>query len=298
MAFHKLEDHLRANDVEEQKRNRLRDAEIEAGMEPRTADLYGPYGGGVAGESNAWADSSQAALPLVSNAQAFSRGGNDAFEDDYYDDRKSFRTDDAASRYRGMGDETASNIGSESYAPSRNMFQSDVKKDLMEKEPLPGEVLEGEVAEEIKDTAARRRWVAFCWLLTWWVPTPLLTHLGRMKRLDVRQAWREKLAINVVIWFVCACAVFVIIFLGDVICPKEYVFNTSELASHSPTGSGKQFFTAVRGEVFDLTNIMDYHFSRVPVVSKKSMQAYAGTDATNLFPVQVRALVSSRRCVY
>ena len=262
-------------------------------MEPRTLDPYGPYGGAGSDSphGNAWAESfgqSSQALPLVSNAQPFTRGGNDAFDDEY-DDRKSFRTDDYEGSRYGHREETASNLGSESYAPSRNMFQtSDVKKGLVEKDPLPGEVMEGEVAEEIKDSSSRRRWVALCWFLTWWVPTPLLTHLGRMKRIDVRQAWREKLAINVIIWFICLCSGFVIIFLGDVICPKQYVFNTSELQSHSVTGeNSKQLFTAVRGEVFDLTKIMDYHFSRVPVVSKKTMQAYAGVDATNMFPVQV-----------
>ncbi|KAG9027121.1 hypothetical protein FRB95_008118 [Tulasnella sp. JGI-2019a] len=296
LAFHKFEDHLRANDVEEQKRNRFRDAEIEAGMEPRTHDPYGPYGHEGAPNSphtggGGYGDpfgQSAAALPLVANAQPYQRGGN--YEDEY-DDRKSFRTDDyEGSRYEHQ--DTQSNIGSESYAPSRNMFQtSDAKKALGEKEALPGEIMEGEVTEELKDSSGRRRWVFMCWVLTFWLPSPLLTYIGRMKRLDVRQAWREKLAINMIIWFICACAAFVTIGLGDVICPKEYVFNTSELQSHTPTGSGsKQLFTAIRGEVFDLTAMEDYHFLKVPVVTKKSLETYSGIDATDLFPVQVNAL--------
>ncbi|KAG8895612.1 hypothetical protein FRB99_000429, partial [Tulasnella sp. 403] len=280
----------------EQKRNRLRDAEIEAGMEPRTFDPYAPYNAGAPespgglGHGDPFGQSSQA-LPLVANAQPFQRGGLEVYEDEY-DDHKSFRTDDyEGSRYGGR-DDAASNIGSESYAPSRNMFQtSDAKKNLMEKEPLPGEVMEGEVAEEIKDTAARRRWVALCWMLTFWLPTPALTYIGRMKRMDIRQAWREKLAINIIIWFVCACATFVIVVLANLICPTQHVFNSSELAAHSTTGSfPNQLFTAVRGEVFDLTKLSDYHFARVPVVQKKTLQAYAGEDATALFPVQVNAL--------
>ena len=46
----------------------------------------------------------------------------------------------------------------------------------------------------------------------------------------MRQAWHEKLALNIIIWFICACAVFVITVLGLVICPTQHVFNTSELA--------------------------------------------------------------------
>ena len=274
----------------------MRDAEIEAGMEPRTLDPYAPYTpqGNPSSPNVGYNDeygASSAALPLVANAQAFNRGGMD-YEDEY-DDRKSYRTDDyEGSRFGGHRDESRSNLGSESYAPSRNMFQTtNHKKDSGEKDVPIDEVHEGEVAEEIKDSSARRRWVALCWLLTWWLPTPLLTYVGRMKRMDVRQAWREKLAINLIIWFFCGCAAFVIVFLANLICPREYVFNTAELASHSPTGEfSNQLFTAVRGEVFDLTDLMDYHFSRVPVISKKTMQAYAGVDSTDLFPIQVNAL--------
>lgn len=265
-------------------------------MEPRTHDPYAPYGGGeasspnVGGYNDPFGQSSQA-LPLVANAQPFQRGGADMYDDEY-EDRKSFRTDDyEGSRYGHQ--ETQSNLGSESYAPSRNMFQtSDPKKALGEKEALPGEIMEGEVTEEIRDTSGRRRWVALCWLLTWWLPSPLLTYVGRMKRLDVRQAWREKLAINIIIWFICGCATFVIVFLSNLICPRQYVFNASELASHSSTGSNsKQLYTAIRGEVFDLSSIQDYHYSRVPVVPKQGLQQYSGIDATDLFPVQVSFLL-------
>ena len=103
----------------------------------------------------------------------------------------------------------------------------------MEKEVFAGEIQEGETMEVLKESSARRRWVALCWMLTWWIPTPLLTYVGRMKRLDVRQAWREKFALNLIIWFMCACAVFVIAVMGPIICPTEHVFSTLELASHS-----------------------------------------------------------------
>jgi chitin synthase len=234
---------------------------------------------------------SNQALPLVSDAQPFQRGGNVSMYDDEYDDHKSFHTDDYKGSRYGHQD-TQSNIGSESYAPSRNMFQTaDVKKAPGVKDALAGEIMEGEVAEEIKDSASRRRWVAVCWLLTRWIPTPILTYVGRMKRMDIRQAWREKLAINLIIWFIGRCAAFVIVFLSNIICPKEYVFNTSELASHSTTGSeSNQLFTAVRGEVFDLTVLLNYHVLQVPVVTKQSLQQYGGVDATDLFPVQVRRL--------
>jgi len=108
-----------------------------------------------------------------------------------------------------------------------------------------------------------------------------------MKRMDVRQAWREKLALNMVIWFICACAVFVIAILGVLICPTEHVFSTSELASHSVQNSPNNVYTSIRGEVFDLTNVAATHQRIIPVVSTKSILAYGGGPADPIFPVQV-----------
>ncbi|KAF8154389.1 hypothetical protein K438DRAFT_1532141, partial [Mycena galopus ATCC 62051] len=93
---------------------------------------------------------------------------------------------------------------------------------------LVGEIQEGEVTEVYKESSARRRRTFLCRLLTWWMPDILLTHCGRMKRSDVRKAWREKLTVNILIWFMCACTTFVIIALGRLICPAEHVFSPSE----------------------------------------------------------------------
>lgn len=51
---------------------------------------------------------------------------------------------------------------------------------------------EGKAIEEVPTSRGRRVWVALVWALTWWIPTPCLTYVGRMKRPDVRMAWREK----------------------------------------------------------------------------------------------------------
>lgn len=301
VAFHTFEDQLRSQDVEEQKRNRIRDAEAEAGLDPRgIADPYAPYlsPGLEAPDASPWAggysdayNASNQALPLVSNASPFQRA--DLYDDDF-DENKSLRSEDydGRSRLTSQRDDTMSNFGSESYAPSRNMFQNADTKGLMEKEVLPGEIHEGETTEVLKESSARRKWVALCWMLTFWVPTPLLTHVGRMKRMDVRQAWREKLALNILIWFMCACAIFVIAVLGVLICPTEHVFNNSELSSHSVTNNPNNVLTAIRGEVFDLTGIANTHFRIVGVIPTKAILKYGGQVADNIFPVQVWLFLS------
>ncbi|KAF8122759.1 hypothetical protein EV363DRAFT_1359180, partial [Boletus edulis] len=59
------------------------------------------------------------------------------------------------------------------------------KEGLIAKEAMAGEIMENETTEVVKETSARR---------CWW--------FGQMKRQDVRQAWREKFALNIIIWFV------------------------------------------------------------------------------------------------
>ena len=88
--------------MEEQKRNRLREAEAEAGLEPRAFDQYAPYsttesghmdmpspGGAGSFYGDAFGASNQA-LPLVANAQPFLRadpGYDDGYDDYDYDRR-------------------------------------------------------------------------------------------------------------------------------------------------------------------------------------------------------------------
>jgi chitin synthase len=293
-AFHRLEDHLRSGDVEEQKRNRGRDAEAAAGVDSRELnDPYSPYPtpGGPAFEESpfgaAYGENAQSnpAL-LVANASPFQRA--DLYGDDY-EEHKSLRSDDydGRSRYTSHGEDSISNFGMESYAPSRNMFQN-TDKGLLDKEALAGEIQEGETTEVIKETYSCRKWVVLCWL-TFWVPTPLLTYLGRMKRPDVRQAWRERLALNIIIQFICACAVFVIAALGYVICPTQHVFSTAELALTSIPNNN--VYTSIRGEVFDLSQIAFTHNRIVSVVPEKTILKYGGISADNIFPLQVSPLL-------
>jgi chitin synthase len=272
------------------KRNRLRDAEAGAGVDPRGLNDYAPYAmpdseGPYEGGYNDPFGQSNQQLPLVAHASPFNQGNG--YDD--YDERKSMHSEDYDVRSAltsNRDNESVSNFGTESYAPSRNMFQN-ADKGLSDKEPLAGEIQEGETVEVIKESSARRRWVALCWLLTFWCPTVFLKWFGRMKRPDVQQAWREKLALNMIIWFMCGCAIFVIAVIGPIICPTEHVFSTSELQSHSFQNSPNNVYTAIRGEVFDLTEVADTHQRIIPVVPEKSILKYGGVIADNLFPVQV-----------
>lgn len=83
-----------------------------------------------------------------------------------------------------------------------------------------------EEVDELPVSGSRKRWMALVWMLTFYIPDFLVRWLGRMKRKDVRIAWREKLAINILIWFSC---LFVVFFIGRYSLPV----NSSHLLNHS-----------------------------------------------------------------
>lgn len=218
---------------------------------------------------------SSANLPLMEHAQPIV---NSSLE---IEDRES-----SAAPYVSYGGRSITDI--EGYASSRDLLASSIHKS--EKDPLDTEPQAGETTEVYRESIARRRWVWLCSILTWWIPGFLLSKIAGMKRQDIRQAWREKLAINMIIWFICGCAIFVIAILGPVICPTQHVYSTSELASHSYTLDPNNAFVAIRGEVFDLSQFAPTHLTAVSVVPTKSIMQYGGLDASELLPVQVSAL--------
>ncbi|KAM0788255.1 hypothetical protein ACM66B_001406 [Microbotryomycetes sp. NB124-2] len=276
-AFRVLEDFKRVQEPDELQRRQER-----AQRNNLNPDRFSPY---AQLEQNTFdyspdysRSNSMAALPLVGY-----RGDVEGSEIDF--DRKTYWTenDDRMQVDQHMDDRSMGTpmveAAHEQHEPVR----------MNEKSAAAGP--EGvETVEEVKDSKVRRRWVAFVWLLTWWIPSPVLRSCGRMKRNDVRMAWREKLVINMLIWLLCGAAVFVIAILGNLICPREYVYSTSELNERSFTNDPDNMLVAIRGEVFDLTSFAPRHLPGNAVIPTRSIQRYGGTDLTDIFPVQVSAL--------
>lgn len=65
-----------------------------------------------------------------------------------------------------------------------------------------------EAVDEVQTSGSRKRWLFMVYMMTFFIPDFLIKWIGRMKRKDVRIAWREKLAINMIIWLSCAFVVF------------------------------------------------------------------------------------------
>lgn len=170
---------------------------------------------------------------------------------------------------------------------SGDMFKNfDTREQMAEK----GAAAREQEIEELPVTPGRKRWMFMVWAITWFIPDFVLRWVGGMKRKDIQIAWREKLAINFMIWFMCLLSVFFLVFFPQLICPKQNVFTLQELSSHD---GGKNHmedtaYIAIRGVVFDLTSFVPAHFPSL--VTQKNLLAYGGRDATSLFPVQVSAL--------
>lgn len=200
----------------------------------------------------------------------------------------SFYGDDSKGGYFGNRDlDTKSEAGASAFH-SGDMFRNlDTKEELAEK----ANKKKMEEVDVVPVSSSRKRWLAIVYLLTWYIPDFGIKWIGRMKRKDVRTAWREKFAINMIIWLSCAIAVFFIIFFPTLICPKQYVYSAAELSSHD--GKGKHdSYIAIRGVVYDLGAFIPTHYPSI--IPQKSLEKYAGVDATGLFPVQVSALCQGK----
>ncbi|GAA5996871.1 uncharacterized protein JCM10292_006053 [Rhodotorula paludigena] len=170
------------------------------------------------------------------------------------------------------------------------------KEGVLDRDGNPQEG-DGKAIEEVPTSRGRRIWVAMVWMLTWWVPTPCLTYLGRMKRPDVRMAWREKLALCMLIAFFCGVVIFYIVVFGRLICPNyDKAWNEAELGYHS---GSTDYWVAVRGEVYDLTKFYRIQHSDIDGmdVTTEDMLTLGGLDLTNYFPIPLStacpSLVSS-----
>ncbi|KAH8705177.1 putative chitin synthase [Talaromyces proteolyticus] len=133
-------------------------------------------------------------------------------------------------------------------------------------------------------TFGRRLWAGFVWAVTFWIPSFMLRYIGRMKRPDVRMAWREKLVLVLLILLFNGIVVFYIIEFGNLLCPnKDKVWNPQELSYH--TGDN-DFYVSVAGKVYDISKFWRLQHSDTAIqTSSANMQWAAGQILDPYFPV-------------
>ena len=130
---------------------------------------------------------------------------------------------------------------------------------------------------------SRRVWVAFVWALTFWIPSFLLRFIGRMKRPDVRFAWREKLVLMLLIFLLNATVIFYIVEFGRLLCPNfDKAWNDQEVAYHQ---GDSDFWVSIHGRVYDITKFAKItHGDIQPLADRAAMQPFAGMNLDEYFP--------------
>jgi chitin synthase len=147
------------------------------------------------------------------------------------------------------------------------------KGDITYDGEIDPELADGKVVEQQPTTFGRRFWVFFVFLVTFWMPSPFLRYIGRMKRPDVRLAWREKVALCFLILLINCTVVFYIIFFGKLLCPNfDKAWSDKEVGFHQGT---TDFWVSHRGKVYDLTKF--YKIQHSDMVS-------APTNSDNMMP--------------
>lgn len=132
-------------------------------------------------------------------------------------------------------------------------------------------------------TLDRRIWVWIVWALTFWIPSPLLRFVGRMRRPDVRMAWREKLVLVFIIFLFNAIIVFWIIWFGQLLCPNfDKAWNDKEVLTHQ---GDDDFWVSIHGKVYDISKFWKHQHSDTDIkTTSDNMKPLAGMNMDDYFP--------------
>ncbi|KAH7375033.1 chitin synthase [Plectosphaerella cucumerina] len=144
------------------------------------------------------------------------------------------------------------------------------------------ELANGKTIETSALPLRRRVWVAVVWTLTFWIPSPLLRYVGRMRRPDVRMAWREKLVLCFIILLINGAIVFWIVGVTPLTCPNfNKAFGSSEVEQHT---AEDDFWVSIHGKVYDITKFWRIPHSDINIqVSSDNMMPVAGMNLDDYF---------------
>lgn len=248
-------------------------------------DAFAGLGSMIGGENNMETSGYPAAAPAP-NASGFFVPPNDLTPQG--------SRDNLLPRQSTMG---RSALGARSTAPSRIISNGDYglgfKGDDMKGRGYYSEMdeiiasMDPEMAEPKtitteKVTPSRRIWVAVVWALTWWIPSFVLRYVGRMKRPDVRMAWREKIVLVFIIALINAIVIFWIVEFGRLLCPNsDKAWDQNQVATHQ---GDADFWVSIRGKVYDISKFWKLqHSDTVIQTTKENMQPFAGMNLDEYF---------------
>ncbi|KAI8802726.1 putative chitin synthase 6 [Cladochytrium replicatum] len=122
-------------------------------------------------------------------------------------------------------------------------------------------------------------WLCCTWSVTWCVP-PGATILC-IKQHERRIAWREKLALNVIIYFMCGMVLFFIVGLGYILCPKEQVLSSGEISSRNTISKP---YVYMYGTYYAVPDMVQNHITNYGTSKALWEAQLLGSDISQMFP--------------
>ncbi|KAH6571534.1 hypothetical protein BASA62_003856 [Batrachochytrium salamandrivorans] len=130
-------------------------------------------------------------------------------------------------------------------------------------------------------------WNIFVVLSTCCIPSFLLSRFGGMHDKAVQRAWREKVALCWVAFFMCILLAFITFGLQTITCTRDV--NSVDLDDfHRYSASTYPHRYSIHGSVYDLSTFLKTHASigALPNSTTTSkIESSTGLDISNLFPV-------------
>ncbi|KXN70376.1 glycosyltransferase family 2 protein [Conidiobolus coronatus NRRL 28638] len=274
-------------DLEDSLRTAVRDEKTQGNDQsyfgfPRGDDndsIYSGYDGGnrdLFNQSQFGGDSS-----IMYDGQDLGRGNSRAVGAGYgnYGDNND---DDNASLYKVKQMQDQKNPVVEGLGNNKDLELKDMSPPAQAAKALPGN---GAKKVETKPlTFARKSWVRMTWFLTWWIPSCCLSRCGKMTRPDIQMAWREKVAICLLIFLSWVVILFLNIGLGLIFCPPDVSYRVTELSGAKGTSAMAYMY----GSSYNLVNLAKYAHGKPTVpsgVDADMMEPLQGMDITQLFPL-------------
>ena len=117
---------------------------------------------------------------------------------------------------------------------------------------------------------AGRIWASFAWIITFMIPNKCIMRPTK----DAKQAWREKVALFIIM---VSCSVFFVGAFGFVpllLCKEDTIFSLQDVWLQIG-----QSWVIVHGVIYDVDNLINRHPGGV-----KGIIDYLGKDASRVFP--------------
>ena len=147
----------------------------------------------------------------------------------------------------------------------------------VEEENVPKMKMKKPIVASKELTNARKWWLCYTHFSTCCFCNCCLSTCGKMKRADVQIAWREKVAINVIIYVLCILTIFYIMALGRIVCPPKKEWSYGQL--YGMEYKGEKMRVSAYGKVFKFGDKYDIHES----YNSRFYKKYHGLDLSYKF---------------